>query len=144
MNLKNKKIGVLGLGEENTALVKFLVKQGAKVVVCDQKQKGELSEYYERIKDLPIQFRLGPHYLDYLNDFEIVFRTPGLPYFDKKIQKAQFAGVEISSETKLFFDLCPCPIIGVTGTKGKGTTSALIWEILKHNLKTQNSKLIYI
>jgi len=133
MNLKDKKVGVLGLGEENIALVKFLVKQGAKVVVCDQKQKGELGEYYERIKDLPIQFRLGPHYLDYLNDFEIIFRTPGLPYLDKKIQKARLAGVEISSGTKLFFDLCPSPIIGVTGTKGKGTTTALIGEILKEN-----------
>lgn len=130
-NLKNQKVGVLGLGEENVHLVKFLVKNGAKVVICDQSEKGELGEYYQEIKDLPVQFRLGPHYLDHLEDFQIVFRTPGLPYFEPKIQAAKKAGVKISSQTKLFFDLCPRPIIGVTGTKGKGTTTALIGEILK-------------
>jgi len=133
IDFKDKKVGVLGLGEENTTLVKFLVKQDAKVVVCDQKEKGELGEHYDKIKDLPIQFRLGPHYLDHLEDFEVVFRTPGLPYLDKKIQKASLGGVEISSQTKLFFEHCPSPIIGVTGTKGKGTTTALIGEILKED-----------
>lgn len=102
-NLKNQKVGVLGLGEENVHLVKFLVKNGAKVVICDQSEKGELGEYYQEIKDLPVQFRLGPHYLDHLEDFQIVFRTPGLPYFEPKIQAAKKAGVKISSQTKLFF-----------------------------------------
>jgi len=139
-NYKNQKVGVLGLGEENIALVKFLVKEGTKVVVCDQKSREELGEYYQQIKDLPIQFRLGPHYLDHLEDFAAVFRTPGLPYLDKKIQKAQLAGVEISSGTKLFFDLCPSPIIGVTGTKGKGTTASLIYEILSWKSEILNPK----
>jgi len=130
-NYKNQKIGVLGLGEENVALTRFLVNSGAKVVICDQKTKGELGEYYQKIKDLRVQFRLGPHYLDHLDDFATVFRTPGLPYLDPKIQKAKEVGVKISSQTKLFFKLCPCPIIGVTGTKGKGTTTALLGEILK-------------
>ena len=132
---KNQKVGVLGLGEENVALVKYLVKQGANVVVCDQKEKGELGEYYQQVKDLPVQFRLGPHYLEHLEDFSIIFRTPGIPYFNEKIQAAKDKGVEISSLTKLFFELCPCPIIGVTGTKGKGTTASLIYEILKSKTK---------
>jgi len=135
-NLKDKKVGVLGLGEENVHLVKFLVKNGAKVVICDKKEKGELGEYYQKIKDLPVQFRLGPHYLDHLEDFEIVFRTPGLPYLHGKIRQAIRAGVEISSQTKLFFECSPSPIIGVTGTKGKGTTTALIGEILKQDNKS--------
>lgn len=128
---RDQKVGVLGLGDENVALVEFLIKQGANVVVCDEKEKGELGEYYRRVKDLPVQFRLGPHYLDHLDDFVTVFRTPGLPYFNLKIQQAKKTGVKISSQTKLFFALCPSPIIGITGTKGKGTTTALIGEILK-------------
>ncbi len=130
-DFKEKKVGVLGLGEENVVLAKYLVKQGAKVIICDQKEKGELGDYYLQVQNLPVQFRLGPHYLDHLDDFNVVFRTPGLPYFHFKIQEAGSMGVEISSAMKLFFELCPCPIIGVTGTKGKGTTATLIKAILK-------------
>ena len=136
INYKDKKIGVLGLGEENVALVKYLVNQEAKVTVCDRKEKGELVEYLSQIKDFPIEYRLGSTYLDNLNDFEIIFRTPGLPYLNKKIQQAKLAGVEISSQIKLFFDRCPSPIVGVTGTKGKGTTASLIGEILKEDGKS--------
>lgn len=131
INFKNQKVGVLGLGDENVALTKFLIGQGAKVVICDKKSREELGGYYREVKDLPVQFRLGQHYLDHLNDFKTIFRTPGLPYLNEKIQQTKEAGVEISSQTKLFFALCPSPIIGVTGTKGKGTTTALIGEILK-------------
>lgn len=134
-NFEGQKVGVLGLGEENVSLVKYLVNQNAEVVICDKKSKEELGDYYNKIKDLPVQFRLGPHYLDGLEDFKIVFRTPGLPYLDLKIQKAKEQGVEISSQTKLFFQMCPSPIIGITGTKGKGTTTALIGNILKESTK---------
>mgnify|MGYP001566837344 FL=1 len=130
-DFRGKKVGILGLGEENLALVEYLAKFGAEMTVCDKKREGELGEYYQKVKDLPVQFRLGPDFLDRLTDFDIVFRTPGLPYLNPKIQEAKKAGVVVSSQTKLFFELCPCPIIGVTGTKGKGTAATLISEILK-------------
>lgn len=130
-NLKNQKVGVLGLGDENLALVKYLVRKHTNVVICDRKSREELGEYYNEVKDLPVQFRLGEHYLDHLEDFAVVFRAPGLPYFNEKIQKAKKSGVEVSSQIRLFFTLCPCPIIGITGTKGKGTTTALTGDILK-------------
>jgi len=140
MNFNDQKVGVLGLGDENVALVKFLVARGAKVVICDQKEKGELGEYYQKIENLPVQFRLGPHYLDHLGDFQMVFRTPGIPYLHPKIQQARSAGVEISSQTKLFFQNCPSPITGITGTKGKGTTASLIDEILTRKSEIRGSK----
>jgi UDP-N-acetylmuramoylalanine--D-glutamate ligase len=139
-NFQDQKVGVLGLGEENLALVKYLIAQKAKVVICDQKSREELGKYYRQMENLPVQFRLGPHYLDHLEDFATVFRTPGLPYLHPKIQEAKNSGVEISSQTKLFFSLCPCPIIGITGTKGKGTTTALIGEILKRKFQNPNVK----
>ncbi|KKQ74553.1 MAG: UDP-N-acetylmuramoylalanine-D-glutamate ligase [Berkelbacteria bacterium GW2011_GWB1_38_5] len=138
----NKKIAILGLGEENTALVKFLANCGSQITVRDQKNKDEVENYYREIANLPVKFKLGSDYLKNLNDYDIIFRTPGLPYFNQKIQDAKKAGVQISSQTKHFFELCPCPIIGVTGTKGKGTTATLIYEILKKKSKA-NSK-IYI
>lgn len=139
-DFNNKRLAILGLGTENVALVRYLLRQGAKIVVCDEKQKGELGESYRKVKDWPIQFRLGPHYLDHLEDFEVIFRTPGLPYLHPKIQAAKKAGVKISSQIKLFFELCPSPICGVTGTKGKGTTATLISKILEWKIQNPKSK----
>ncbi len=142
-DFRDKKVGILGLGEENIALVRYLKNSGAKITVCDKKEKDELGDYLNQIQDIPVELKLGDFYIDNLKDFDVIFRTPGLPYFTEKIQKAIKSGVEVSSQTKLFFSLCPSPIIGVTGTKGKGTTASLISEILKSNskIKIQNSKI---
>jgi len=131
MELENKKIGILGLGEENIALVRYFLKMGIKnITICDQKGREEFSNIGD-IENNISNWQLGAGYLSNLEEFDIVFRTPGLPYLNPEIQKAKNRGVEISSEIKYFFDQCPSPIIGVTGTKGKGTTSTLISEILK-------------
>lgn len=126
----------MGLGDENVALVSYLIKEGALVTVCDQKSREELKENLARLKNLDgIDYQLGEDYLDNLKNYDIIFRTPGLPYLHSKIREAKNSGAEISSQTKLFFARCPSPIIGVTGTKGKGTTTTLIGEILKQSGK---------
>lgn len=81
------------------------------------------------------QFVFGPAYLDSLDRLDIVFRSPGIPRGLKPLLAAEKKGVEISSATKLFFKLCHGRIIGVTGTKGKGTTATLIYEILRAGQK---------
>jgi len=132
MNFQGKKIGILGLGEENAAVIEYLLTRGAEITICDQKSREELGAYLDKAKVVDnLQFNLGSDYLENLKNFDIIFRTPGLPYLHPKIQEAKSAGVEISSQIKLFFDECPSPILGVTGTKGKGTTTTLIGEILK-------------
>ena len=139
-NFKNKKVGILGLGEENIALLGHLKNSGAKITICDQKSRVELEPFLKRLGNIKYDLKLGATYLDGLSDFDIVFRSPGIPYLNKKIQAAYKAGVEISSEIKLFFELCPAPIIGVTGTKGKGTTTTLIGDILKKSVKKQDTQ----
>ncbi|MCL5795866.1 MAG: UDP-N-acetylmuramoyl-L-alanine--D-glutamate ligase [Patescibacteria group bacterium] len=150
-----KRIAILGYGIENQALTKWLIKHGANnITICDKNPKSEVLNPKQiqnsclagrrakskiLSKNYPlsiINYQLGQGYLKNLDKFDIVFRTPGIPYLAPEIQQAKKIGVEISSQIKLFFDLCPAKIIGVTGTKGKGTTSSLIFEIL-----TQNSKL---
>ena len=79
-----------------------------------------------------VRVRSGKNYLRRLEKFNLVFRSPGVPYNLPEIQQAIKKGVIFSSATKLFFENCHCRIIGVTGTKGKGTTSTLIYEILKN------------
>ena len=111
-DLRNKKVAVLGLGVNNRYLADYLRKSGIDFsVVADWKGPDELSE---KIKN-----------------FDVVFRTPGLPYLSEPIQAVRQQGTLIYSQTKLFFDLCPARIIGVTGTKGKGTTATLIQKILE-------------
>ena len=105
---KNRKIAVIGEGIEGKSSADFLKKHGAEVTVLDVKQGGK--------------------YLDGLEKYDLIVRSPGvrLPELERKVSKDK-----ITSQTKLFFDLCPAPIIGVTGTKGKGTTASLIYEMLK-------------
>ena len=138
-DLTNKKICLLGLGIENYALLKFLFKHKVKadITVCDARAKAELAKRYGACTH-KVTCKLGKKYDKNLDKFDIIFRIAGYPLFTKNIIKAMIKGVEISSATKLFFALCPTKnIIGVTGTKGKGTTASLIYTILKACLHRQ-------
>jgi len=129
---KTDKIAILGYGTEGVALYEYLNAHGFKdITICDQKESLEDAEG-KGGKVPKVKLRLGKNYLKNLSDFDVVFRSPGVKYLDLEIQKAKKVGVEISSATKLFFEKCPCKIIGVTGTKGKGTTATLITKILEN------------
>lgn len=112
LDLKNKKVAILGLGANNKQMALYLKSKGVAFEVLDNWKTA--SELTKKV--------LG---------FDILFRTPGLPFLSEPILKAGNKGIEVSSQTKLFFDLCPAKIIGVTGTKGKGTTSSLIAKIIE-------------
>lgn len=121
---------VLGLGIENLALARYLLARGSSVTVCDSRDAQALGERYDELERLGAGFRLGPGYLDGLEDFAIVYRSPGLPLFDPLVKAAAKAGVKVTSAMRAFVEMCPCATVGVTGTKGKGTTSSLIHRIL--------------
>ncbi|HEX9503654.1 MAG TPA: UDP-N-acetylmuramoyl-L-alanine--D-glutamate ligase [Patescibacteria group bacterium] len=110
--VKGQKIAIVGMGKNNQKLADFFKQRKINFEVIDD---------WENPDEL----------IGKLDTFDIIFRSPGLPYNSQAIQQAKSAGVEISSQTKLFFELCPSPIIGVTGTKGKGTTSSLIAKIIE-------------
>ncbi len=139
--LTSKKVAILGMGIEGIALAKYLIGKTASITLLDRRSKEELirecadgtiNELFDRADYLNI---FGENYLDNLDQYDVIFRTPGIKYLLPEIQKAKEKGVEISSQIKLFFDLCPAKIIGVTGTKGKGTTASLIYEMLKEKYK---------
>ena len=127
----DQKVAVLGLGIENLALAKYLAARGEKITVCDSRNQEALGPRYAMLHKLGVTFHLGPGYLNNLEDFNLLYRSPGLPLFQQELVQAAREGVKITSAMRLFLELCPCPIIGVTGTKGKGTTSTLIYQILK-------------
>jgi len=123
---QRSKIAILGYGVEGKAICDYLIKhEYTHITVCDKNVDLE--------DELPhgVSVRLGPNYLDGLTDFDIVFRSPGIRYLEPLIQSAVAKGLEVTSSTAFFLDQAPCPVIGVTGTKGKGTTCTLIAEMLK-------------
>lgn len=134
MEVKNKKIAVVGLGIEGKDVVNYLLKKGNKITVFDQKTESELD--FSGISKSKIKLNCGPNYLkNGFLDFDVIYRSPGIRPDIKEFLSAKRHHIKISSAIKLFFDLCPSKIIGVTGTKGKGTTSTLIYEILKKDGK---------
>lgn len=139
MKLKTK-VAVLGLGLENLALTDYLLANGYHVTVCDRRTAEQLGARYDTLHKLGVGFRLGPSYLEGLEDFAVLYRSPGLPLFQPELVDAQRHGVELTSAMRLFVKLCPCPIIGVTGTKGKGTTSALIHRMLVASQRRRGAK----
>ncbi len=128
MDFQGKKIAILGLGISGLALAKFFDRRGIRVVGCDRDKKPE---HLDQFRKFNLELRLGPEYLLGLEDFDIIFVSPGVPKDLPEIRRARNRGVEISSEIQLFFKICPCDIVGITGTNGKSTTTTLVGEFLK-------------
>lgn len=133
---RGKKIAVLGLSTEGKDSAKYLRDHGAIITCCDRREKEALGQTYEVLANLGVSFRLGAGYLDRLSDFDLAVRTPGMSPRLPELVAYVNAGGLITSLTKIFFAQCRAPIIGVTGTKGKGTTSTLIAQMLESDGKT--------
>ncbi len=127
MQLHNKRILVMGLGIHGGGLgvARFLAAQGAKVTVTDLRGPDILAGSLAQLEGLPIEFVLGEHREEDFRNAEIVVRNPGVPRESHFLQIARSAGAAIEMEMSLFFRLCPAPILGITGTKGKTTTTLL-------------------
>lgn len=125
----NTKVAVLGLGIEGKDAIKFLLSRSADITLFDQKNGNELD--FSGIDKNKIKLSCGKEYLKGgLNGFDYIVRSPGVYRFIPEIVQAEKLGAVITSAIKIFFDECPGKIVGITGTKGKGTTSTLIYEIL--------------
>lgn len=126
---QGKQIGILGAGKENISLVPYLIKAGALVTLCEHVAQPEAVERLEKIPN--IQLRLGADCLSEISDFDIIFRTPGMPI--SQLDQALAGKKELPERTSavdLFLEYFGDQTIGVTGTKGKGTTSTMIASIL--------------
>jgi len=134
-SLKRKKVTVIGMGISNTPLIEMCLQSGISVTVRDKRTRNELGENADRFEKDGAALVLGEGYLDALNE-DVIFRTPGLMPSNPAIVNAVRNGSVLTSEMEAFFDLCPCKIIGVTGSDGKTTTASIIAELLKNQGKT--------
>ena len=129
--LRNRHVALLGFGVENRALARFLANRNIHFSVCDARAPDDREELTREFGESFRDWHLGTDYLDVLEEFQLVFRTPGISPLRPELRRARKNGVQFSSQTRLFSELCPAPLLGVTGTKGKGTTASMIAEILR-------------
>ncbi len=130
ISLRGKRIAVLGLGVSNRPLVKLLLEYGCTVTGCDRTPREKIDAEVLELEAMGAELSLGEGYLDGLQA-DIVFRTPGMHPANPALESLRSRGAHITSEMEVFFQLCPCKLIAVTGSDGKTTTTTLISEMLK-------------
>lgn len=129
-SLRGKNIVVLGLGVSNRPLVRLLLRYGCSVTGCDKTPREKLDEELLELEKLGCKLQVGESYLDNLSA-DLVFRTPGMHPGNPALESLRQTGAEVTSEMEIFFELCPCRILAVTGSDGKTTTTTLISLLLK-------------
>ena len=134
-SLRGKKVVVLGLGVSNRPLVKLLLSYGCTVTGCDRTPREKLDKEVLELEKQGCSLSLGETYLDGLSA-DVVFRTPGMHPNIPALEQLRATGATVTSEMEVFFELCPCTLLAVTGSDGKTTTTTLISEMLKAAGKT--------
>ena len=133
--LKNKTVAVVGIGVSNTPWLRRLLQEGIRVTACDKRSRDALGALAEELEKAGCRLQLGENYLQGLNQ-DVIFRTPGLRPDVPELLAAKARGSEITSEMEVFFEVCPCTLLAVTGSDGKTTTTTIIAELLKAAGKT--------
>lgn len=134
-SLRGKTVAVIGIGVSNQPLIDVLLSHGIEVTACDRKSREELGVLGDTLTSKGAKLRLGADYLQNLRE-DIIFRTPGMRPDLPELQAAIANGSCLTSEMEIFFEICPCPIIAVTGSDGKTTTTTMIAELLRRAGKT--------
>jgi len=133
-NYANKKVAVLGLARAGIPAARFLAERGARVMGYDNAEIEKLSDEARALTSLGVEIRAGAHEYSGLEECELVVLSPGLKIHHAPLKgvlpSLEAKGIEVIGELELAYRFCPAPIIAVTGTKGKSTTTKLIAEML--------------
>ncbi len=132
--IRNKSIMVCGLGKSNLPLLNMLTESGITLTAYDRRPESKLtSSIISNLKsNSNIVLRAGDETV-WNEIYDVIIRTPGISFLSENISKMRKRGTVVTSEMEIFFELCPCPIIGITGSDGKTTTTTIISKILEQN-----------
>ncbi|HLN64424.1 MAG TPA: Mur ligase family protein, partial [Symbiobacteriaceae bacterium] len=131
MDFAGKHAVVVGIGISNMPLIRYLLSKGAQVTACDRKSEADLGERAAELRQLGVALATGPDYLAPLAQHDLIFLTPGIPKHLPEIVAARERGAALLGEIGLVLEGCKAPVIGITGSAGKTTTTTLIGEIMK-------------
>jgi UDP-N-acetylmuramoylalanine--D-glutamate ligase len=130
---KDKKILMIGAARQGLALTRYLVNQGANVILNDRRSDEELSDAKKALSDLDITWVTGSHPTEILDGVDLVCLSGGIPLDLPLVQNAVQRHMPLSNDAQIFLEAAPCPVIGITGSSGKTTTTALVGEIAKRH-----------
>ena len=125
-NWSGKKVIVIGAARQGTALSRYLASKGAQVILTDMHSLDELPANLPDLEKLGIQLRLGGHPLELLEGADLICVSGGVPLTIPFIQAALHRGIPLSNDSQIFLEACPAQVIGITGSSGKTTTTALV------------------
>ena len=131
MNLAGKRVVILGLARQGKALACFLAQVGAEVTVSDLRDEAALAGPLAELAELPIRYVLGEHPLDLLDGADLLCLSGGVPVDIPIVVEAQRRSIPLSNDAQLFMERCPAPVVGITGSAGKTTTTALVGEMCR-------------
>src|SRR2546423_3204538 len=132
-DVRNKRVTVAGLGRfgGNIAAARWLVEHGARVLVTDQAPAEKLADSVAQLDGLPITYHLGEQREEDFSKADLIVASPAIAPSSSVLRAARAADVTVTTEIRLFIERCPATIVGVTGTKGKSTTTAMLGEMLR-------------
>ena len=131
ITIKEKKFLVVGLGKSGVACARFLKDRGGVVTATDGKSIDDLGEAVQKLKDLGIKIEAGGHNIETFLDCDLIVLSPGVPMSIEPIREAKKRGIEVISEIELAYNFIKTPIVAITGSNGKTTTTTLVGQILK-------------
>ncbi|MDY6838295.1 MAG: UDP-N-acetylmuramoyl-L-alanine--D-glutamate ligase [Thermodesulfobacteriota bacterium] len=131
LNFENKKVVVLGLANTGLSVVRFLRKQGARVVAADIMSQEDLGHYAEKALAMGAGLDLGPHKAETFSACDLIVVSPGVPHTIEPLKTARAKGVPVVGELELAARHIHEPIVAITGTNGKTTTTSLVGEMLR-------------
>jgi len=133
----SKRVTVFGLGRfgGGIAVTRWLVGQGASVVVADQDPPARLAGSVNQLRDISVEFRLGELSERDFTAADLIVASPAIPPHHPLLAAARAGGVPITTEIRLFIERCPVQVFGITGTKGKSTTTAMLGRMLARRFR---------
>ncbi|MEA3338644.1 MAG: Mur ligase family protein, partial [Chloroflexota bacterium] len=129
--IRNSHIVILGLARQGTALARFLAQAGADVTISDLRASEQLSDPLAELEGLPIRYVLGEHPSTLLERADLLCLSGGVPVEAPIVVEARRRGIPLSNDAQIFLERCPATVIGITGSAGKTTTTALVGEMCR-------------
>ena len=139
-NYVGKKVIVIGAARQGLAISRFLSNRGAQVILTDNRPAAELAFANASLADLPVEFAFGGHPDSLLEGADLVCVSGGVPLTIPFLTAARNQGVQLSNDSQIFLEECPAPVIGITGSAGKSTTTALVGLMAQKHFEVKNSK----